>query len=281
MSIKYDGLFRKLKENGITKTGLQKSLKMSSTTLAKLSKNEYVSLKIIDDICRVLDCQPSDIIEYVPAESYLNSLISKLRSEKRSKITDGIYGRIQTRAVMEAGIAGKFTYEQIREMYDFKKINTMGESVEITDIIAITNHFRCMDYLIEHVREPLSIEHIRILFRIYTSVTYLNRKIMKLEAEFIIPEKKYRLEELLRKYEAIPEKQLENIITIYRELMKLSPLFSKNREIFGLICFKETLRNNIDPLLMDSDIEANIDSEFEVLHRSFAASQESFKKIIE
>jgi len=69
MSIKYDGLFRKLEENGITKTGLQKSLKISSTTLAKLSKNEYVSLKLIDEICNLLDCQPSDLMEYVPDDS--------------------------------------------------------------------------------------------------------------------------------------------------------------------------------------------------------------------
>lgn len=39
---------------------------ISSPTLAKLSKNENVDISTINKICSFLQCQPSDIMEYVP-----------------------------------------------------------------------------------------------------------------------------------------------------------------------------------------------------------------------
>jgi DNA-binding Xre family transcriptional regulator len=257
MSIRYDGLFRKLEENGITKTSLQRSLKISSTTLAKLSKNEYVSLKVIDDICTALDCQPGDIMEYVPMDSYYSRLISKLRSEKRNKVMDGIYGRLQINSAMASHININFTHIQLKEIYETKMVNTVNNSVSITEIIKIVNYFRCMDYIIEHVREPLNIEFIRIMFRILTNNAYLNRKTLKLEPEFIDTEKKYNFDSYLRNYELVPGKGIDDILFLYSELIKFSPLIKNSYEIFGLLCFKETLRNNIDPFYVNKEIEDN------------------------
>lgn len=59
--ISYKPLFKLLIDKGIKKT----ELPLSSPTIAKLSKNEYVALEIIDKLCEHLDCQPGDIIEYV------------------------------------------------------------------------------------------------------------------------------------------------------------------------------------------------------------------------
>ena len=68
MSIKYYKLLDLLNRNGIGKTELRKKIDISSATLAKISKHEYVSLEVIDKICKVLDCQPGDILEYQPDE---------------------------------------------------------------------------------------------------------------------------------------------------------------------------------------------------------------------
>ena len=43
-------------------------IKISSSTLARLNTNQYVSLEVIDKICEVLDCQPGDLIEYIRQE---------------------------------------------------------------------------------------------------------------------------------------------------------------------------------------------------------------------
>ncbi|ANC77156.1 XRE family transcriptional regulator [Fictibacillus phosphorivorans] len=49
----------------ISKTELQKGIKTSSATIAKISKDEYVSMKILDDICNYLDCEITEVISHL------------------------------------------------------------------------------------------------------------------------------------------------------------------------------------------------------------------------
>ena len=65
MSIKYYRLFDLLNRRNIKKTELMKMAKISSPTIAKLSKNEVVQTSIISKICKALECQPADIMEYI------------------------------------------------------------------------------------------------------------------------------------------------------------------------------------------------------------------------
>ena len=62
--IGYFKLLDHLNRIGIGKEEFRKRVKISPGTMAKISKNEYVSLEVIDRICEELDCQPGDIIEY-------------------------------------------------------------------------------------------------------------------------------------------------------------------------------------------------------------------------
>ncbi|NJI81881.1 helix-turn-helix transcriptional regulator [Clostridioides difficile] len=64
MSIKFFKLIDLLNRRGITKEELRLKIGASSTTIAKLSSNKNVSLDVIDKICKALDCQPGDIMEY-------------------------------------------------------------------------------------------------------------------------------------------------------------------------------------------------------------------------
>lgn len=61
--MKYNKLFALLAQRGMKKTDLLEVI--SSPTLAKLSKSESVTTDILCKICEYLDCQPSDIMEYV------------------------------------------------------------------------------------------------------------------------------------------------------------------------------------------------------------------------
>lgn len=61
--ISYKPLFRLLLEKNTTKTQLRIAVGFSSTTLAKLSKGEYVSLETIENICKYLNCKIEDVIE--------------------------------------------------------------------------------------------------------------------------------------------------------------------------------------------------------------------------
>lgn len=50
-------------DKGIKKMELRDLAKMSNSTLAKLGKNEYVALEVLEKICIALDCDIGDIVE--------------------------------------------------------------------------------------------------------------------------------------------------------------------------------------------------------------------------
>lgn len=64
--MKYYKLFIMLDKKGMKRTDLLKVV--SSVTLAKLGKGESVTTDILCKICDFLDCQPGDIMEYIPEE---------------------------------------------------------------------------------------------------------------------------------------------------------------------------------------------------------------------
>lgn len=66
--IKYYKLFDLLNRKGMKKTDLLKII--SSPTLAKLSKGDTIKTDIIDKICQFLQCQPGDIMESIPEQTY-------------------------------------------------------------------------------------------------------------------------------------------------------------------------------------------------------------------
>lgn len=65
MDVCYNKLFKLLIDKGMNKTTFAKEVGISSNTLAKLSKNEYVTLNILVKICSYFDCNLDDIIEIV------------------------------------------------------------------------------------------------------------------------------------------------------------------------------------------------------------------------
>lgn len=59
--IKFDWLWKLMKEKNMSKTQLRTVARLSTSTFAKLTKNEMVSLDVLVRLCRVLECQLSDI----------------------------------------------------------------------------------------------------------------------------------------------------------------------------------------------------------------------------
>ena len=68
MSISYKGLWKLLIDKNLKKVDLIERLEISSSTIAKMTKNEAVSLWVLEKICRELDCDFGDIIHYVKDE---------------------------------------------------------------------------------------------------------------------------------------------------------------------------------------------------------------------
>ena len=64
MSVEYSKLWDILKNRNMKKIELQKAAKISGNILARLGKNEYVSMETIEKICRTLDCSADDILQF-------------------------------------------------------------------------------------------------------------------------------------------------------------------------------------------------------------------------
>jgi DNA-binding Xre family transcriptional regulator len=64
MAFSYKPLWRLMFEKNLNKNYLREELKFSPTTVAKMGKDEYVSLEIIDKLCNHFNVQPNDILEH-------------------------------------------------------------------------------------------------------------------------------------------------------------------------------------------------------------------------
>ena len=69
MAVSYNKLWKLLIDKGMTKTELRLATDMSTTTLAKLGKNETVSMDVMLRICKVLDCKFDDIVDLTDASN--------------------------------------------------------------------------------------------------------------------------------------------------------------------------------------------------------------------
>lgn len=66
MAFSYDNLWEVLEEKNMTKEDLKEATGMSSATIAKLGKNETINMKSLEKICKVLECDIGNIIEFIP-----------------------------------------------------------------------------------------------------------------------------------------------------------------------------------------------------------------------
>lgn len=69
MALSYNKLWKLLIDKGMIKTQMRLKAYISTTTLAKLGKNETVSMEVLLRICKVLDCNVGDIMDVIIEEA--------------------------------------------------------------------------------------------------------------------------------------------------------------------------------------------------------------------
>lgn len=68
MAVSYKKLWKLLIDKDMKKKDLRQETGLSSVSIAKLGKNENVGVDVLNKICKALDCDISDIVEYVSDE---------------------------------------------------------------------------------------------------------------------------------------------------------------------------------------------------------------------
>lgn len=64
MAVNYKPLWIELAKRELKKTEFQEIAGLSSNLIANMGKNEYISMKNLEKICKVLRCTPNDVIEF-------------------------------------------------------------------------------------------------------------------------------------------------------------------------------------------------------------------------
>ena len=200
----------------------------------------------------------------------VSPLLNRLREEKETKLNGGIYHRTQIDLTYNSNhIEGsKLTHEQTRYIFETNTIGITDEAVNVDDIIETTNHFRCIDYIIEHANDKLTESIIKELHKILKSGTSDSRKSWFNVGEYkrlpnevggietTQPEEvNTQIKSLLKTYNAIKNKTLEDIIDFHCKFERIHPFQDGNGRVGRLIMFKECLANNIVPFIITDELK--------------------------
>ena len=199
-----------------------------------------------------------------------NPLLNHLKEQKNMKLKGGIYHRTQIDLTYNSNrIEGsKLTQEQTRYIFETNTIGAFKGSVNVDDIIETSNHFRCIDFIIEKAKSKLTESFIKELHYLLKSGTSDSRKdwfkvgnYKKLPNEVggnptsSPKEVSKKMKELLLNYHHIEQKSFEDIIDFHQKFEVIHPFQDGNGRVGRLIMFKECLSNNMAPFIIDDDIK--------------------------
>ena len=193
-------------------------------------------------------------------------LLKRLREEKEGKVSGGIYHRTQIDLTYNSNhIEGsKLTHEQTRYIFETNTIGITDASVNVDDIVETTNHFRCIDLIIDRAEDKLSEAFIKEIHRILKTGTSDSRKswfnvgdYKKLPNEVggyatCPPEE---MKTLLASYNDKKEKSLEDIIDLHQKFETIHPFQDGNGRVGRLVMFKECLANGIVPFIITEELK--------------------------
>ena len=93
------------------------------------------------------------------------TLLEILQYEKAAKYSGGIYQKTQIEMTYNSNhIEGsRLTHDQTRYIFETNTIGVTGEAVNVDDVIETANHFRCIDFIIEHAKSALTEKMIKEL----------------------------------------------------------------------------------------------------------------------
>lgn len=199
-----------------------------------------------------------------------NTILERLKLEKESKMPGGIYHKIQIELTYNSNhIEGsRLTHDQTRHIYETNTIGVKDSVINVDDIVETANHFRCIDYIIDMVNYPISESMIKQLHSLLKAGTSDSRKAWfavgdykKLENEVggIKTTKPKDVEKemrnLLKKYNCKKSKSFEEIIEFHYMFERIHPFQDGNGRVGRLIMFKECLKNNIVPFIIDENLK--------------------------
>ena len=205
-----------------------------------------------------------------PRQRKAMPLLVVLRQEKEAKLKGSIYHKTQIDLTYNSNhIEGsRLTHDQTRYIFETNTIGIEGESIRVDDIIETTNHFRCIDLIIDRAEERLTESLIKELHLILKSGTSDSRKDWFTVGDYkrlpnevggnetTAPEDVHReMQALLKEYNGKKQKSFEDIIDLHQRFESIHPFQDGNGRVGRLVMFKECLANGYVPFIITEELK--------------------------
>lgn len=198
------------------------------------------------------------------------TLLEVLSAEKKAKLSGGIYHNVQIELTYNSNhIEGsRLTHEQTRYIFETNTIVIDGGAVKVDDIVETVNHFKCVDMIIENAKKPITETFIKELHRTLKSGTTDAREDWFAVGDYkrlpntvgdmftAQPEEvAQKMKELLSEYNAKKEKTFDDLLDFHYKFECIHPFQDGNGRIGRLLLFKECLKYNIVPFIIDEELK--------------------------
>ena len=197
-------------------------------------------------------------------------LLDILQEEKSSGYAGGIYHKTQIELTYNSNhIEGSsLTHEQTRYIFETNTIDVENGSLNVDDVIETANHFRLVSLIIDNAKSVLTEEFIKKLHLLLKNGTSDSRRdwfvvgdYKKLPNEVggmntALPKDVPKtMKELLNNYNSKQEIGLDDVLDFHVKFEKIHPFQDGNGRVGRLIMFKECLKYNIIPFIIEDDLK--------------------------
>jgi len=199
-----------------------------------------------------------------------SALLKALQEQKTSMMKGGIYHRTQVDLTYNSNHmeGSRLTHDQTRYIFETNTIGLTDSAVNVDDIVETVNHFRCIDYIIDHADERLTetfVKHLHLLLKTGTSDSLKdwfavgNYKKLPNEVggqDTCPPQDVHRqMKALLSDFNHLRRPVLENIVDFHVRFERIHPFQDGNGRIGRLLMFKECLSNGIVPFIITDELK--------------------------
>ena len=196
-------------------------------------------------------------------------LLIAMTEQMEMRMKGGIYHKTQIDLTYNSNhIEGsRLSHEQTRYIFETNTIGVTQEAVNVNDIVETVNHFRCIDLVIEHATDELSIDFIKELHKVLKTGTSDSRKDWfavgdykrlpnEVGGEETCPPEQVaeRMEEMLADY-LNSKRQFEDILDLHVRFERIHPFQDGNGRVGRLIMFKECLCSGIVPFIITDELK--------------------------
>ncbi len=198
------------------------------------------------------------------------TLLEILVAEKKAKLPGGIYHKVQIDLTYNSNhIEGsRLTHDQTRYIFETNTIGIENGAIKVDDIVETVNHFKCIDMIIQNAKKTITETFIKELHRTLKSGTTDARQDWSAVGNYkklpntvgdmftAQPEEVAdKMKELLFDYNSRKEKTFDDLLDFHYKFECIHPFQDGNGRIGRLLLFKECLKHNIVPFIIDEELK--------------------------